>query len=194
MRLALRISFCLSFVVWLIVPISFRLYHTGYSILKQRFPPSIPATSDFPRRGAAGTRRRSTKVTLGVGTPIKVAIDSDVRVRKVGQAIQCRTTEPVYAFDKLLIPVGMVVNGKVSAIDSVPKMVRQCRRRMRTFPQHGRRMCSSINWSWVMGGVCPRKPWLLPLRTECCGLCRRRRSQKLTSGLPVIPGAAGIGK
>ena len=61
---------------------------------------------------------------VGAGTPIKVAIDSEVRVRKVGQAIQCRTTEPVYAFDKLLIPVGTVVNGKVSAIDSVPKMVR----------------------------------------------------------------------
>jgi hypothetical protein len=30
----------------------------------------------------------------------------------------------VYAFDKLLIPVGTVVNGKVSAIDAVPKMVR----------------------------------------------------------------------
>jgi len=63
-------------------------------------------------------------MSVGAGTPIKVSIDSEVRVRKVGQAIQCRTTEPVYAFDKLLIPVGTVVNGKVSAIDSVPKMVR----------------------------------------------------------------------
>ena len=63
-------------------------------------------------------------MSVGAGTPIKVAIDSEVRVRKVGQAIQCRTTEPVYVFDKLLIPVGTVMNGKVSAIDSVPKMVR----------------------------------------------------------------------
>src|ERR1700733_6640565 len=62
-------------------------------------------------------------MSVGVGTPIKVAIDSEVRVRKVGQAIECRTTEPVYAFDKLLIPVGTGLNGKVSAIDLVPKMV-----------------------------------------------------------------------
>jgi len=47
-----------------------------------------------------------------------------VRVREVGQAIHGKTTEPVYAFDKLLIPVGTVVNGKVSAIDAVPKKVR----------------------------------------------------------------------
>lgn len=58
------------------------------------------------------------------GTPIKVALDSEVRVREVGQAIHGLTTEPVYAFDKLLIPVGTVVNGKVSAIDPVSKKVR----------------------------------------------------------------------
>jgi hypothetical protein len=63
-------------------------------------------------------------MSVGVGTPIKVALDSEVRVREVGQAIHGKTTEPVYAFDKLLIPVGTVVNGKVSAIDAVPKKVR----------------------------------------------------------------------
>ena len=51
---------------------------------------------------------------------MKVALDSDVRVRKVGQAIHGKTTEPVYAFDKLLIPAGTLVKGKISAIDSVP--------------------------------------------------------------------------
>jgi hypothetical protein len=63
-------------------------------------------------------------MTVETGTPIKVAIDSEVRIRAVGQPIHGRTTEPVYAFDKLLIPVGTVVNGKVSAIDPVPKMTR----------------------------------------------------------------------
>ena len=63
-------------------------------------------------------------MSVEAGTPIKVALDSEVRVRQVGQAIHGKTTEPVYAFDKLLIPVGTVVNGKVSAIDAVPKKVR----------------------------------------------------------------------
>ena len=63
-------------------------------------------------------------MSVAAGTPIKVALDSEVRVREVGQAIHGKTTEPVYAFDKLLIPVGTVVNGKVSAIDAVPKKVR----------------------------------------------------------------------
>jgi hypothetical protein len=63
-------------------------------------------------------------MSVAAGTPIKVALDAEVRVREVGQAIHGKTTEPVYAFDKLLIPVGTVVNGKVSGIDAVPKKVR----------------------------------------------------------------------
>ncbi len=58
------------------------------------------------------------------GTPIKVALDSEVRIRSVGQPIHGKTTEPVYAFDKLLIPVGTPVSGTVSAIDAVPKKTR----------------------------------------------------------------------
>jgi hypothetical protein len=63
-------------------------------------------------------------MTVEEGTPIKVALDSEVRIRAVGQIIHGKTMEPVYAFDKLLIPVGTVVNGKVAAIDPVPKMAR----------------------------------------------------------------------
>jgi hypothetical protein len=97
--------------------------------LKQRPPAAThPQNEDMPASQkvseSVSAEPMAIPMSVGVGTPIKVAIDSDVRVRKVGQAIQCRTTEPVYAFDKLLIPVGTVVNGKVSAIDSVPKMVR----------------------------------------------------------------------
>jgi hypothetical protein len=55
------------------------------------------------------------------GTPIKVALDSEVRIREVGQPIHGKTMEPVYAFDKLLIPVGTTVIGKISGIDPVAK-------------------------------------------------------------------------
>jgi len=66
----------------------------------------------------------SIPLTVPPGAPLKIALDTEVRVREVGQAIHGKTTEPVYAFDKLLIPAGTVVNGKVSAIDSVPGKTR----------------------------------------------------------------------
>lgn len=45
-------------------------------------------------------------MSVRAGTPIKVVLDSEVRIRRVGQAVHGKTVEPVYAFDKLLIPVG----------------------------------------------------------------------------------------
>src|SRR6202162_1300181 len=97
-------------------------------VLKQRPPVGTqPNSEDTASKRATETAASEPVVvpmTVEAGTPIKVALDSEVRVREVGQAIYGKTTEPVYAFDKLLIPVGTVVNGKVSAIDAVPKMVR----------------------------------------------------------------------
>src|ERR1700730_13529111 len=63
-------------------------------------------------------------MSVSAGTPIKVALDSEVRVETVGQLIHGKTTDPVYAFDKLLIPAGTAVNGRIVAIDGVPKTVR----------------------------------------------------------------------
>jgi hypothetical protein len=97
-------------------------------MLKPRPPVATQPNSEDTASKRATENAASEPVvvpmTVEAGTPIKVALDSEVRVREVGQAIHGKTTEPVYAFDKLLIPVGTVVNGKVSAIDAVPKMVR----------------------------------------------------------------------
>jgi hypothetical protein len=92
-----------------------------------------PVGTQQPNEGTPASQRTTENLegapvtvpmSVEAGTPIKVALDSEVRVRKVGQVIHGKTVEPVYAFDKLLIPTGTVVNGKVSAIDSVPGRTR----------------------------------------------------------------------
>jgi hypothetical protein len=60
-------------------------------------------------------------LTVPTGTPLKVALDQEVRVQKVGQPVHGKIVEPVYAFDKLVVPAGTDVVGKISAIDRVPK-------------------------------------------------------------------------
>jgi hypothetical protein len=105
---------------------------SGWSVgqtLKPRPPAEIQ--SDSSSRSQQKTSAEdavgapvAVPMSVEAGTPIKVALDSEVRVRQVGQVIHGKMTEPVYAFDKLLIPVGTVVNGKVSAIDAVSKKVR----------------------------------------------------------------------
>ncbi|HEY1984758.1 MAG TPA: hypothetical protein VGG85_05075 [Terracidiphilus sp.] len=48
-------------------------------------------------------------------------MDEEVRLHKAGQVIHGRVMEPVYVFDRLVIPVGTVAIGRVSAIDPIPK-------------------------------------------------------------------------
>ena len=107
------------------------LASTGWSLgqtLKLRPPAEQNAQQEESQKHVAPQIIEAPLVTVPMsvpsGTPIKVALDSEVRIREVGQSIHGKTTEPVYAFDKLLIPVGTPVNGRVSAIDGVPKRVR----------------------------------------------------------------------
>lgn len=51
------------------------------------------------------------------GTPMQVALDQEVRVRAVGQTVHARVVEPLYAFDKLVVPVGTEVLGRVKGIE-----------------------------------------------------------------------------
>jgi len=58
-------------------------------------------------------------LTVPKGTPIQVALDKEVRIEKTGQAISGHVVEPVYAFDKMVIPAGAEVTGRIAQIDGV---------------------------------------------------------------------------
>jgi hypothetical protein len=59
------------------------------------------------------------ELTVFKDTPIQIMLDEEVRVRKIGQAIHGRTVLPIYAFDKIVIPAGSKVNGRITKIDKV---------------------------------------------------------------------------
>jgi len=91
-----------------------------------------PATNATPESAPALERRPvetaqpAPFVSLEVpkGTALVVAIDKAVRVAHVGQPVHGRLVEPVYAFDKLMIPVGAEVTGRVIRIDDPSKIAR----------------------------------------------------------------------
>lgn len=62
---------------------------------------------------------QTISLTVPKGTPLHVALDQEVRVAKTGQTIQGHVVEPVYAFDKLVIPVGARLTGRISEIENV---------------------------------------------------------------------------
>ncbi len=53
------------------------------------------------------------------GSALQVVLDREIRVQKVGQPIHGHLIEPVYTFDKLVLPVGTEVTGQISQIESV---------------------------------------------------------------------------
>lgn len=63
-------------------------------------------------------------LVVPVGTPLKVALDKEVRVRDAGEPIHAKVVEPVYAFDKLVVPAGSSVDGHISEVDTVSKTAR----------------------------------------------------------------------
>jgi hypothetical protein len=58
-------------------------------------------------------------LTVPKGAALQVALDQEIRVRRVGQRVHARVVEPVYALDQLVIPVGSEIEGEVTRIDAI---------------------------------------------------------------------------
>jgi hypothetical protein len=55
-------------------------------------------------------------LTVPKGTPLQIALDREVRVKREGQPLQGHLMQPVYAFDQLVLPLGIQVRGHISKI------------------------------------------------------------------------------
>ena len=62
---------------------------------------------------------QTVALTIAKGAPLQVALDQEVKVKKVGQPVHGRVVEPVYAFDRIVVPVGSEINGKVTKIEDL---------------------------------------------------------------------------
>lgn len=84
-------------------------------------PQLSPGSARKPAASAPNTPPPPQTVTLTVpkGTPLQVALDQEIRVRKPGQPIHGLIVEPVYAFDHIVIPVGTEVMGQVTKIGEI---------------------------------------------------------------------------
>ena len=48
-----------------------------------------------------------------------MALDQEFRVKRVGQPIHARIVEPVYAFDRIVVPMGSEVTGRITKIGEI---------------------------------------------------------------------------
>jgi len=54
------------------------------------------------------------------GVPLRVALERRVAIRRVGEPIWGRLVDPVYVFDRAVLPAGSVVEGHIAEIGGVP--------------------------------------------------------------------------
>ena len=73
---------------------------------------------------AAAGPVRAIALEVPVGVPLPVVLDKEVRIKKTGQPIHGKIAEPVYAFDKLVVPAGSEVTGSVTRIAGVSALKR----------------------------------------------------------------------
>lgn len=62
--------------------------------------------------------------TVPSGVPLRVALEHRVAIKHVGDHIQGRLVEPVYIFDRVVLPADGVVEGHVAEIGGVPAWIR----------------------------------------------------------------------
>ena len=67
---------------------------------------------------------RVIDLNVPAGTPLPVVLDKEIRIKTTGQEIDGKIAEPVYVFDKLVVPAGSDVIGKITAIGNVPALKR----------------------------------------------------------------------
>jgi hypothetical protein len=72
-----------------------------------------------PSKLAEPAPPQTVALTVAKGAPLQVALDQEIRVKKVGQPVHARIVEPVYAFDHIVVPVGSEVIGEITKIESL---------------------------------------------------------------------------
>jgi hypothetical protein len=79
------------------------------------------SASDSKMTPAAVNPPASETIALTVpkGTAVQVVLEKELKIQKVGQPIRGRVAEPIYAFDKLVVPVGTEVTGQIIQLEGV---------------------------------------------------------------------------
>jgi len=67
---------------------------------------------------------QTVPLTVPAGTPLQVKIEKRIRIKRVNQRVEGRVVQPVFVFDKEVIPAGSGVTGHVARLSPVNKQKR----------------------------------------------------------------------
>jgi hypothetical protein len=73
---------------------------------------------------AAQSADRTVELVVPAGRPLRVALDGTLTVKRVGQQVTATLVEPVYAYDRIVLPAGTPVLGHVTKLENAPRWTR----------------------------------------------------------------------
>jgi hypothetical protein len=76
-------------------------------------PPLLAQTGEF-----------QIPLTVDAGRPLEVVIEQRTTIKKVGQPVAGTLVEPLYAYDRVVVPAGTRVLGHVAALEDPSKVAR----------------------------------------------------------------------
>ena len=83
---------------------------------------ALAVASSWAAPGSPATaldEERSIDLVVSAGRPLRVALDQRVRVKRVGQPVTATVVEAVYAYDRIVVPIGTRVLGTIAALEPV---------------------------------------------------------------------------
>ena len=89
--------------------------------IPQLSPGSVRKPAPMSRGSITPAPPQSVALSVPRGAPLQVALDQEIRVKRVGQSVHARIVEPVYAFDRLVVPVGSQVTGQITKIGAISR-------------------------------------------------------------------------
>jgi hypothetical protein len=66
----------------------------------------------------------TVELVIPRGRPLRVELSTDTTVKKVGQTVAGTLVEPVYAYDRIVLPAGTTVEGRITRLDNPSKLNR----------------------------------------------------------------------
>ncbi|MFN7924225.1 MAG: hypothetical protein U0Q16_29255 [Bryobacteraceae bacterium] len=69
---------------------------------------------------SAWSQEQAARVEVKAGEVLRIALEERVRIGSVGSPLRGRLIEPVYAFDRMVLPAGAIVEGRLAEIERVP--------------------------------------------------------------------------
>src|ERR1700682_3047345 len=73
---------------------------------------------------AAQSADTTVELVVPAGRPLRVALDGTFTVKRVGQQVTATLVEPVYAYDRIVLPAGTHVLGHVTKLENLPRRTR----------------------------------------------------------------------